>query len=217
MDTIHIRSDFHKSIYDYWLNFSKLSHFRTKFGGGVDGPYCPQTDTSGILSGAFPYTSTGSSYFSIRKSWLENCDYYYSSVGNLYLDSKLTPIAGNHSLGCGLFTGGECFQWNPITPTDFPPSSANVREAQPNPNILQVHLSSDPVSANSDLIVTLPNQMNVRMEFMDILGHIISSDEKMFQAGINKLPINSSALSSGIYICRLQAGGEVVSVRFVKE
>ena len=59
--------------------------------------------------------------------------------------------------------------------------------------------------------------MNVRMEIIDILGHIISLDEKMLQAGMNKLMINSSTLQSGIYICRLQAGGEVVSVRVVKE
>ncbi|MFI5264355.1 MAG: T9SS type A sorting domain-containing protein, partial [Candidatus Kapaibacterium sp.] len=78
-------------------------------------------------------------------------------------------------------------------------------------------LSSDPITSNADMIVTIQNPKNVQIQNLDILGHIISSEEKMLQAGENKLPINASALPSGLYICRLQAGGEVVSVRFVKE
>jgi len=86
-----------------------------------------------------------------------------------------------------------------------------------NLNIFQVHLSSDPVAKNADVIATLHDAMNVHMEIIDILGHVIFSEERMLSAGENRLPINSSVLPSGIYICRMQAGGEAVSIRFVKE
>jgi hypothetical protein len=82
---------------------------------------------------------------------------------------------------------------------------------------LQAHLSSDPITANAEVIVKLQNAINVRMEIMDILGHVVFSEERMLSADENRMPINSTSLPSGIYIYRLQTGGEVVSVRFVKE
>ena len=111
---------------------------------------------------------------------------------------------------------GDCVKNGSLAPTDFPPSSASVREAS-TLNFLQAHLSSDPVAGNAEVIVTLQNAMNVKMEIMDILGHVVFSEERMLSAGENRLPVNLPKLPSGVYICRLQAGGEVVSVRFVKE
>ncbi|MFI5264356.1 MAG: T9SS type A sorting domain-containing protein [Candidatus Kapaibacterium sp.] len=112
---------------------------------------------------------------------------------------------------------GSCYNIQAIAPTDFPPSSADVSELMPTSSILQARLSSDPINSNSGIIITLQNPKNVQIQILDILGHIISSEEKMLQAGENKLPINASAFPPGMYICRIQAGGEVVSVRFVKE
>jgi hypothetical protein len=139
------------------------------------------------------------------------------SIAVISLDKTFTPISGFvGSDSCGT-VGVEGFYWGPIAPTEFPPSVASVRGAPSNPNIFKAILTSDPVTANTDLTLALWNTVNVQIKIMDILGHLISSDEKMLPAGINKLPLNTSSLPSGIYICRLHAGGEVVSVRFVKE
>ena len=112
---------------------------------------------------------------------------------------------------------GYCIDWYSIAPTDFPPTTTTVHEALSNTYILQAHLSTNPIASNAEVIITLRDPTKATMEIMDILGHIISSEEKMLSAGINSLPINSSKFAAGIYICRLQAGGEVVSLRFVKE
>ncbi len=54
------------------------------------------------------------------------------------------------------------------------------------------------------------------MEIMDILGYMRSSEEKILSAGENRLPVNASSLMAGVYICRIVAGDEVTSLRFVK-
>ncbi len=128
------------------------------------------------------------------------------------IDNNFAPIYHSE-----ISQSNEQFFWGSLVPTDFPPSTTRVNAILSIPNILQAHLSSDPIAENADMIVTLQNPKNTQMQIIDILGHIISSDAKMLQAGENKMPINSSVLLSGIYICRLEADGEVVSVRFVKE
>lgn len=150
--------------------------------------------------------------------------FYYIDVDySIFLDNYYQVIADRiKNSGCpdicyGGSISGCCQQWFAISPTDFPPSTSSVHETPSNPNILQARLSSDPVSVNTDVVITLRGAMNVRMQIIDILGYIVFSDERMLTAGENKLPVNSSALASGIYICRLQAGTEVVSLRFVKE
>ncbi len=118
----------------------------------------------------------------------------------------------------GPYSGtGYCIDWYATAPTDFPPLTLDVLQKSSYPNILVANLSSNPVQTNTEAIVTLRENMNVRIEIMDILGNVRQSDERMLSAGENRLPVNASALAAGVYICRLQAGGEVMSLRFVKE
>jgi hypothetical protein len=137
---------------------------------------------------------------------------------NVSLDQNYEVISGmdpNTAISCQAGQG-YCFQWYAHTPTDFPPSNSSVHENISNPNMLHAHLSSDPVAANAEVLVTLRDAMNVRMDILDIFGHVVFLEDRMLSVGENKLPINSSALPPGIYICRLQANGEVASLRFVK-
>jgi len=209
-DTIHLRGDFN----NFRQTRSIISSRFSRCNDHSVSTYGLRYDSSGILKTSLTYDPT-------TKSFEYDISYqgYFSitdAIAKILLDNTFTPILENKGTNCGS-SGIEGFTWGPIAPTDFPPSSTSVQESPSTPNILQTRLSSDPVIANAEVIVTLREAMNLRMEIMDILGHVVFSDERMLSAGENKMPINSTSLPSGIYICRLQAGGEVVSVRFVKE
>ncbi|MEP7235579.1 MAG: T9SS type A sorting domain-containing protein [Ignavibacteriota bacterium] len=138
------------------------------------------------------------------------------------LDMNYSVISGKIDRGpapdiCAGGVSGYCYHWDPIAPTDFPPPNANVQDTPSTLDILQAHLSSNPVASNAETIITLHKNMRIKMQIMDILGSVQKSDERMLSAGENRLPLNASALATGVYFCRLQAGGEVVSMRFVKE
>jgi hypothetical protein len=229
-DKIHIRLDLEsfKKSDSYTIVCSRLSscHDQARGSNAVIGNDSivekyngPTYDSSGI----FRHEIT---YYPLRKIFSYDINFFggggfIDSYVNDTLDINFQPTSGIQStsfdgLGCGQGEG-VCLRWSPIAPTDFPPSSATVYEQPSTPNILPAHLSSDPVVTNAEVIITLQNSMSVRMEIMDILGHIVLSEERMLSAGENRLPLNSSHFTPGIYICRLQAGGEVVSVRFVKE
>ena len=216
-DTIHVRFDFDNLILPTIIRSSKSSKCRD-----FSSTYQKELnfDSSGILNTTvlFDPSSKVLTYDII----------FQHMVVQQILKPKFnwithfTPIAlnmyiNNPCSGYGSGNGHEGFAWGPISPTDFPPSSSGINEVTYNSNILQAHLSSNPIASNAEAMITLNGPMKIQMQIMDILGHIISSEEKMLSAGINSLPINSSKFDSGIYICRLQAGGEVVSLRFVKE
>ncbi|MDP4220024.1 MAG: T9SS type A sorting domain-containing protein [Bacteroidota bacterium] len=113
---------------------------------------------------------------------------------------------------------GYCTDIDSLSPTNFPPgSSESVHQILSPSAILSMQLSSNPVGSNTSLAVVLRARKESRIEIMDIIGHVIISEEKLLAAGLNELPINSSSLPPGIYICRIEAGGEVLSIRFVKD
>jgi hypothetical protein len=207
---IHLRSGQLNSNNN--LRMSKISR-DNKSAGGQDGTRSKYTgpvyDTTWVLQDGIIYDSK-SRVISYGRANVRLDDNYGVIAEMLNLFPNICS-QGNCSLG----TNGYCYQWYSIAPTDFPPSISTVRESYP--IILQTHLSSDPISANAEVIISLHDAMKVRMEILDILGHLKYSDEKMLSAGENKMPINASMLLEGVYICKLQAGSEVMSLRFVKE
>ncbi|MEP7235575.1 MAG: T9SS type A sorting domain-containing protein, partial [Ignavibacteriota bacterium] len=133
------------------------------------------------------------------------------------LDKDFVVEAKDASDRCGMGPNTTCFRWGPLAPTNFPPMISTVGRSSSTINILQARLSSDPVRENAEAIITLHQNMRMQMQIIDILGNVRQSNERMLSAGENRLPVNASALAAGVYIFRLQAGGEVVSLRFVKE
>ena len=113
---------------------------------------------------------------------------------------------------------GYCnFNWSAIAPTDFPPSNTSVYPSATQSNILEAHFSSSSETSNPEVIINLSKTILMRVEIIDIQGHIIFFDEKMMSAGINILSLYFHSLAHGIYICRIQAGMEVISLRFIKD
>ena len=221
-----------KNLSNYSLICSRLSTCHDQASGHSAIQQFPPFDTISAYRGP-TYDSSGIlrqeiTYFPSRKTFMYKIHYwgdggYSDDQVKEDLDIYYQPISGEDSYslpGADACSGngeGRCVSWAAIAPTDFPPIPVTVEEPESNPNTLQVHLSSNPIASNTEAMITLRDRMKVQMQIMDILGHIIFSEERMLSAGINSLPINSSKFASGIYICRLQAGGEVVSLRFVKE
>jgi hypothetical protein len=214
-DSIHSRGDLTTTPVLQQILCSKISRLHASANGwnGLRSQYTgPKYDTTTNIITNFGYDNKAFDYFfTMPQTDVGGGDQSaYIVLDNNY---QIVPYSLNDCGG----TTWECFNWGSLATTDFPPSISGVHDSPSNPNILQAHISSDPVAPNAEVILTLQNSMNVRMDIMDILGHIVFSNERMLSAGENKLPINSSRLPSGIYICRLQASGEAVSVRFVKE
>ena len=223
---IHTRADVldYANIGVHFLTPSKHSFYHIVASGGNGirgGKYTgAHYDSTVTLSRKILYDAKNR-YFQFD-FWVPNI---YDSTQNridkiVTLDAnfEVIPDYGGHQpyFDCDHSGDGDCYYIRPAI-TDFTPPTASVPKASANSTIFQAYLSSDPIAPNADMTITLRESMKVRMVIMDILGHIVFSDERMLSAGENKLPINSSPLSSGVYICRMQAGGEVVSVRFVKE
>ncbi len=210
-DNIHIRLDFSNfpSEGSFALAPSLLSNCND-VASGSKGYGGPTFDSSGIFRQSIIYSPS-------KRLLKYNIDFWghfswATDKIEVTLDESYQPIPKSYSS-----LGQSSYSWGPIAPTDFAPLTSSVYKLSSNPNIIHAHLSSNPIASHTEAIITLHEPTKIQMQIMDILGHIISSEEKMLQLGESKLPINSSALPPGIYICRLQAGGEVVSVRFVKK
>jgi len=65
----------------------------------------------------------------------------------------------------------------------------------------------NPFNMETNIIFALPNDQNVVVKIYNIQGQLITTLEEGFKkAGIHKVNWNASNESSGIYICRFQAG-----------
>jgi hypothetical protein len=65
----------------------------------------------------------------------------------------------------------------------------------------------NPFNATTSLSLTIASRVNVRLETTDLLGrHIATLHNGMLEAGEHKFTFDASALPSGIYFTRVQAG-----------
>ncbi len=208
-DTIHLRGDFITTHSGHlYLVCSKISRFFHRV-------YCNGVkveDSSGIFNVAIDCQIVLFNY-DLKDRY---CNFPDASPDVQFDDNYQIFLRSVSSANCYPPEPG-CDGYGPLAPTDFPPPRAGVHQTPLTPNILQTRLSSDPVAAKAEAIITLRENMKVRMEIMDILGNVRSSEDKMLFEGDNRLSLNASSLAAGVYICRMQAGGDVVSLRFVKE
>ncbi len=226
---IHLRGDI-LSLNGKGSNYftpSKISKYRIIAHGsnGIHGGhyYGAQYDSTVVFSRTIYFNAQNSTFDFFY--WMPN--YYdttqiamYTTIGTtsgfqiVHTHNQDYPFGSNSP--CLSDPPGTCADISSLAPTDFPPLNLDVPN-KISSNIFQFKLSSDPVSANAYVVLILQENATVGMEILDVLGNVKYSNTLVLQTGENRLPLNTSALASGIYICRLQAGGDVVSVRFIKE
>lgn len=75
----------------------------------------------------------------------------------------------------------------------------------------------NPFNSTTNLRYTLSKPVPVALRIFDVRGvEVFSLGEKNLAAGLHQTTWNAQALPSGIYLCRLQAGDQVRTVRLVK-
>jgi hypothetical protein len=90
---------------------------------------------------------------------------------------------------------------------DGTPLSKNFSLSQNYPN---------PFNASTTIEYSLPSASNVNIDIYDILGRIITTLlNGQQQAGRHQIIWNAAGLSSGIYLCRMQAAGDVVYKKMI--
>jgi hypothetical protein len=87
-------------------------------------------------------------------------------------------------------------------------SSTNILQLYPNPTQSQLHLK---------IFFTQPQYEMAMLTVYDMVGKQILSENIILQQGKANHTVNVSNLPSGNYIAIVQAGGEVVKQRFVRE
>ena len=64
----------------------------------------------------------------------------------------------------------------------------------------------NPFNPTTSISFSLPSAMNVRLEVFNVLGQNVATlYDGVLDAGLHEYPFDASALSSGIYLYRLQA------------
>ncbi len=207
-DTINVRADFADMVptSKYVLFSSASSRYHDLNNDGA----CPMYNNAGILHAQVLYDVANRQF----NYPIPYCNYGGKQelyMYNVSLDKNFTPI--------GYIWGSwyDSIFWGSIAPTNFPPQVAGVHEVESNQNILNAYISPNPVVDNTEIIITLHDPMSMQMDVINVLGQVVFSKENILLAGVNKMSINSSSLSSGIYVCRLKAGEEFRTLRFIKD
>ena len=64
----------------------------------------------------------------------------------------------------------------------------------------------NPFNPTSTIVFTLPHLARVRLSLYDVLGREISTlAEGSYEAGSHRVTLDATALSSGVYVCRMTA------------
>ena len=86
-------------------------------------------------------------------------------------------------------------------------SAINKPESHSLPSNICMSIFPNPFNATTSLSLTIASRVNVRLETTDLLGrHIATLHNGMLEAGEHKFTFDASALPSGIYFTRVQAG-----------
>jgi hypothetical protein len=107
-------------------------------------------------------------------------------------------------------SGGEVGYSSPFNIVESSVAETNVMSGYsitPNPSSTSVNLSFD-----------LASVANVNLDIYDPLGRVVyQSDPGILSAGQHEIQLDASKLTSGIYLCRLSAGGVELETKFVVE
>jgi|GEM_PF-5439025 len=98
--------------------------------------------------------------------------------------------------------------WGPVAvPVTLPETPLALTLDEPYPN---------PFNRTTSLAFSLPDESDVRLTAFDLTGRaVIAIDQGRFGAGTHQSKWDASGLESGIYLIRLEAGGEVRTAKAV--
>jgi hypothetical protein len=84
-------------------------------------------------------------------------------------------------------------------------------------NPLRVKLVANPSKSDATLIVTSDDRVAARIQIADLLGKTVLNELRVLEPGSQTISLHTSSLSPGHYVCRIESGGFVQSVKIVKE
>lgn len=136
---------------------------------------------------------------------LQGIEYPVSiSMNNADADYKFVDAVTNRVLG--FINKGE----NSNVEINGTTSDAiKVIKVESNESAFEFTVAPNPVSSNATIKYNMPSQENVTIKLYDELGNEVMTlvNNEVVEAGVNTLNLDATALTSGSYICKLNANG----------
>jgi len=125
------------------------------------------------------------------------------------------PITGTFATGGGVFRyEGDFFDFTPDT-TDVE-ERPDVKEIKLAENPYNLHLSPNPANDELNVSFFLNNPSNIEIEIFNYIGQIVNKTSYMnFESGMPSFKINLNNFNTGIYFCRANINGKIISKSFV--
>lgn len=92
-----------------------------------------------------------------------------------------------------------------------------ITGVEENSSNFSARLYPNPASDFSNVAINISNPADVNVEVIDINGKVVSTRAFGTMRGEFLLPVNTSALSSGIYLVNVRVGNELKSIRLIKQ
>jgi hypothetical protein len=84
-------------------------------------------------------------------------------------------------------------------------------------NIIKTRLYPVPVQDQFTVEVEASNTEASYLEIIDLVGHTVSNQKVIMNTGKNSIIINSEALRSGFYFCKISSGNSTEIIKFNKK
>ena len=125
--------------------------------------------------------------------------YYFTREGMIVLVADIPLSAPNSGT------------YQALVKTFFAPSVVGVTKEPSSPGELVLHQNyPNPFNPNTTVTYELPAQSHVSLKVYNILGREVATlVDGIEQPGLKSVRFDASVLASGLYFCRLQAGGSV--------
>jgi hypothetical protein len=106
--------------------------------------------------------------------------------------------------------------WSPVYHFTVVPATAAEASALEMPDTLTIHPYPNPTNGVVHFEVGLPERGTVNLTAYDLLGRQVAGiADGVMSAGSRTVTWNSSEVSNGVYVVRLQARGAAVNTRIV--
>jgi hypothetical protein len=151
-------------------------------------------------------------------------DFFGNSTINTTIALARTTIADSALLGLqyfnihtAAFAGGEIRGQFGITLTGDCPLSTKITEL--NGQLLKSSLVPNPTFSASELVIQSPQNFEGNVTISDLAGKQVSNQKINIQEGENRISVNSTNLSNGIYFIQLwsRESGLIVTEKLVKQ
>jgi len=127
------------------------------------------------------------------------------TLSMVFPDTGLFRVSGNISKG----RTTERLLWN-ITVVPQPTDTLGVLEHQPPIDTRGISIMPNPVNSTSQIEFSLVNNCQIELDIIDLSGRVVSRIFKGdYNAGVHRMPWDSSGMPAGLYFTRLRAEGEI--------